>query len=112
MLLNRNHTPPVRFATIAHELAHLFLGHLGADKALHVPERPHMDHRMIELEAESVAYIVCGKNGVESDSAKYLADYVLKNTTVGDLDIYQIMRAAGQIETLLGLGVKARFTAA
>jgi Zn-dependent peptidase ImmA (M78 family) len=26
MLVNKNHTPPVRFVTLAHELAHLFLG--------------------------------------------------------------------------------------
>ena len=32
MQLNRNHSTPVQFVTIAHELAHLFLGHLGPDK--------------------------------------------------------------------------------
>jgi hypothetical protein len=33
-----------------------------------------------------------------------------QNSTVGDLDIYQVTRAAGQVETLLGLGVQARFS--
>ena len=37
--INRNHDVPVQFATLAHELGHLFLGHLGPDKMLNVPER-------------------------------------------------------------------------
>jgi hypothetical protein len=68
MLVNRNHQPPVQFTTVAHELAHLFLGHLGPDKKLNVPGRPSMDHSQRELEAESVAYIVCARNGVTSAS--------------------------------------------
>jgi Zn-dependent peptidase ImmA (M78 family) len=32
IFINRNHTAPVQFATLAHELGHLFLGHLGDDR--------------------------------------------------------------------------------
>lgn len=109
MLVNKNHAPPVRFATLAHELAHLFLGHLGLDKALHVPDRGSVTYEQAELEAESVAFIVCKRHGVTSKSETYLARFVNENTTIGDLDIYQVMRAAGQIETLLGLGARAAF---
>ena len=31
------------------------------------------------------------------------------NTTIDDIDLYQIMRAAGQVETLLGLGAHMRY---
>lgn len=109
MQVNKNHLPAVRFATVAHELAHLFLGHLGPDNALRVPERPTGNHSQQELEAESVAFLVCKRNGVVSASETYLANYVDQNTSVGDLDIYQVMRAAGQVETLLGLGAQTRF---
>jgi IrrE N-terminal-like domain len=109
MLVNKNHLPAVRFATLAHELAHLFLGHLGPDKGLGVPLRQRPDHRWGELESESVALVVCARNGVASKSETYLTDFVDQNTTVEDLDIYQIMRAAGQIETLLGVGAHAAF---
>jgi hypothetical protein len=109
MLVNKNHTRPVRFVTLAHELAHLFLGHLGLDQALHVPDRRDLNHQQKELEAESVAFIVCKRNGVTSKSETYLANFVTQNSTVGDLDIYQVMRAAGQVETLLGIGAQARF---
>lgn len=107
--LNRNHSVPVQFVTIAHELAHLFLGHLGPDKKLNIPERPQPEHAQEELEAESVAYLVCARNGVESKSQTYLMNFVEKNTTIEALDLYQVMRAAGQIETLLGLTCHTRY---
>jgi antirestriction protein ArdC len=81
----------------------LFLGHLGRDKRLNVPARPSLFHSQCELEAESVAFLVCARNGVKSSSETYLADYVQANTTVDDIDIYQVMRAAGQVESVLGL---------
>ena len=109
MQLNRNHAAPVQFVTIAHELAHLFLGHLGPDKALNIPDRPRPEHAQRELEAESVAYLVCARNGVESKSQTYLTDYVKQNTSIGALDLYQVMRATGQIETLLGLVAHTRY---
>lgn len=107
--VNRNHSAPVQFVTIVHELAHLFLGHLGPDKKLNIPVRPRPDHAQEELEAESVAYLVCGRSGVESKSQTYLTHFVEKNTTVEKLDLYQIMRAAGQIETLLSLTSHTRY---
>lgn len=109
MHINRNHLPPVQFTTVAHELAHPFLGHPGPDKTLKVPERPRPDHRQAELEAESVAYLVYARNGVQSASETYLKDYVQENTTVDHIDFYQVMRAAGQVEALLGLAEHTRF---
>lgn len=50
-----------------------------------------------------MAYLVCKRNGVESKSEIYLSNFVKANTTVGHVDLYQVMRAAGQVETLLGL---------
>lgn len=109
MHINRNHTPAVQFGTLAHELGHLFLGHMGPDRVLSVPERPPMNHAQWELEAESVAYLVCARNGVASKSETYLKTYVTQTTTVDHLDLYQIMRAAGQVETLLGLTAPTKY---
>jgi hypothetical protein len=107
--INRNHGAPVKFVTLTHELAHLLLGHLGQDKKLSVPERPALSHAQRELEAESVAYIVCERNGVQSKSHTYLSNFVDAGTTVEHLDVYQVMRAAGQVETMLGLAAHAQF---
>lgn len=109
MFINKNHMSPVQFVTIAHELAHLFLGHLGQDGKLHIPAREGMTYQQVELEAESVAYLVCARNGVTSASETYLTNFVKENTTISDLDVYQVMRAAGQIETTLDLGQRSKF---
>ena len=102
--INRHHVPPTQFGTLSHELGHLFLGHLGRDPRLHVPDRRHVDHAGKELEAESVAYVVCRRNGIELISHTYLSNFVNSSTTTpAQLDVYRIMRAAGQVESVLGL---------
>ncbi len=107
--INRNHSTNVQFATLAHELGHLYLGHLGKDKDLNISERARMTHAQQEPEAESVANLVCARNGVASKSQTYLANYVQANTKVDALDLYQIARAAGQVEGLLGLTEHTRY---
>lgn len=109
MHVNRNHDANVQFTTLAHELGHLFLGHLGPDKFLNIPERSSPTHVQRELEAESVAYLVCCRIGIRSKSEKYLADYVENNKAIESLDIYQVLRAAGQVETLLGLTAHTKY---
>lgn len=109
MRINEKHEPAVKFATVIHELAHLCLGHLGKDGNLKIPARPNLSHAQVELEAESVAYIVCQRNGIKPKSESYLSKYVGQDTTTDNLDLYQIMRAAGQAETLLGLGAHTKY---
>ena len=79
------------------------------DAKLHILDRSGMSHQQVELEAESVAYLICARHGVRSLSETYLTNFVKENTTISDLDVYQVMRAAGQIETLLDLGQRSKF---
>ena len=109
MCVNKNHSAAVQFATLTHELGHLILGHLGADKELKIPGRMSIIHSQRELEAESVAYIVCARNGVKSKSETYLANYVQENTKIDSIDYYRVMDAAGEIERLLGLTSHTKF---
>ncbi len=103
IFINRNHSIPTQFTTLAHELGHLFLGHLGKDTHLRIPPRRGLKYEQVELEAESVAYLVCARNGIKPKSETYLSNIVKDDTSIEHLDLYQVMRAAGQVETLLGL---------
>ena len=66
--------------------------------------RSYMAKDLSELEAESVSYLVCKRHGVETSAASYLSEYVKANTTIGHLDVYHVMRAAGHVERLLEIG--------
>jgi hypothetical protein len=100
--LNAAHSASVQFATLAHELGHLFLGHLGADAVWNIKSRPRSSHAEQELEAELVAYLVCERQGVANVSEPYLAAFV-HDPSSANLDIYAITQAAGRIEQTLGL---------
>ena len=97
--VNRNHPRETRLATIAHELGHLHLGHLGADtkRKPRIPDRRDVLEAIQEIEAESVAFIVCRRRGVRPESASYLAGYIKGDEDLS-LDIERIMTAAGTVE--------------
>lgn len=97
--LNAHHDPNVRFATLAHELGHLFLGHLGADEHLGIKDRRGFSHPQRELEAEMVSYLVCRRQGVLSVSEAYLAAFTASEAEVRNLDIHCVTTAAGRVET-------------
>jgi hypothetical protein len=108
MHVNRNHDPAIQFVTLAHELAHLFLGHLGPDKKLGVPHRVVAEHSRQELEAESVAFVVSHRNGVTSRSHVYLSNYIDSDDNE-QLDVHQVMRAADRVESILDLAPRTTF---
>ena len=56
---------PSRLGVLCHELAHILLGHLGADKDLWWPCRTNLTRQTVEIEAESVAYIVTSRLGLK-----------------------------------------------
>jgi len=97
---NRNHTASTRFVTVAHELAHLYLGHLGADAGRRVPNRRDTPHALMEVEAEMVAYLVAMRNGLKPRSESYLANY---KGAFEDLNLYAVTRAANAVETAMGI---------
>lgn len=107
--LNANHEPNIQFVTLIHELGHLYLGHLGPDKYLKIGSRPPPPDHAKELEAESLAYLVCKRYGVCSKSESYLANHLQPDTTLEHLNIDVILKAAGQIEMVLEIAAHTRF---
>jgi hypothetical protein len=104
--LNVKHPPATQLVTLAHELGHLFLGHLGEDKPRRIADRSRLSHETEELEAELVAYLVARRTGVESASQRYLSRFLGGAEKVPQFELFQILKAAGQVETILGLAQK------
>jgi len=88
------------YAVLCHELAHIFLGHLGADKAGGWPYRLNLRHNVAEIEAESVAHIVCRRAGLRTHSAEYLSSFMEDNDDLDSISIDLVSRTAGRIEEM------------
>ncbi|MGO9357789.1 MAG: ImmA/IrrE family metallo-endopeptidase [Xanthobacteraceae bacterium] len=100
---NKNHPAPTRFVTVAHELGHLYLGHLGEDRARRVADRHGVPKDLREVEAESVAYLVAMRNGLQPRSESYLSGY---QGAFSALDVFAITRAANAVETAMGVSAQ------
>ncbi len=100
IMLNANHAPTTRYATLVHELAHLYCGHLGTPDERWWPDRRGLSHAIREFEAESVSYLVCCRLGIETTAAAYLANYCTLHQTTPPVSLDCVMKAAGLIETM------------
>jgi hypothetical protein len=83
--INRNLPLLDRYATLAHELGHLFCGHLGADPGETWPDRyvqPLSDedaakvHARNEVEAESIAYMVLKRLDLDVRMGDYITRHL------------------------------------
>jgi hypothetical protein len=88
------------YAVLCHELAHIYLGHLGADKEGGWPYRLNLSQAVMEIEAESVAHIVCRRAGLRTHSAEYLSSYVADDGDLDSISIDLVSRTAGRIEDM------------
>lgn len=106
LVVSRNLPPVEMFASVLHELGHLYCGHLGTVDKRAWPDRKHItDAGIKEFEAECVSWIVCSRMGIDSESEKYLADYLDQNSRIPDISLEVILKAAGMIETRIKKGI-------
>ena len=89
--------PAQRAKTTAHELAHVLLHHPDSGT------RP--DRAVCEIEAESVAYLVCGQHGLTSDaySFGYVATWAAGDTAAIRATGERVTACAGRILDALGI---------
>jgi hypothetical protein len=97
---NSKLTPAESYVTLTHELAHIYCGHLGECFKWRVPDRRSVTKDAQEFEAESVAYIVCARQGIVTTAPKYLADYLGRNHEVPQVDIHRVLVVASRIEEM------------
>lgn len=76
MLLSTHLSKEARYATLVHELGHLYCGHLGSPNEKWWPNRRTLSRSAEEFEAESVSYLVCGRLGIATGADEYLAGYL------------------------------------
>lgn len=101
MTVNRAHTLEIKFATILHELGHLYCGHLGTPNEKWWSDRHYLNKNQREFEAESVCWLVCERMGINNPSAQYLSGYLNANNEIPDISIDAILKAVLIIETMI-----------
>jgi hypothetical protein len=108
LVLNENLSREAIYATMVHELAHLYCGHLGTPNKNCWPDRRGLTEEVVEFEAESATFLLCRRLGIDNPSDQYLACYMEQNQEVPDISLECIMKGAGLIEKMGSMRLKLR----
>lgn len=98
--INQTLSLPSRYATLAHELGHIYCGHLGTNQEKWWPDRRKLESEQVEIEAESIAYLVCRRRGLITKSDEYLAKYIDQSVELPEFSLETIFRVVNQIEKM------------
>ncbi len=94
ILIDQSQSLEDKYASLVHELGHIFCGHLGIDRHAWWPERENANLTGEEIEADATAYLVCRRSGLEARSAKYLARYIEKDQQLPVFSLNAVLQAA------------------
>jgi len=100
LFFNMNLSGESRYATLTHELAHLYCGHLGTPNPRWWPDRRGLPPETREFEAESVSYLLCERLGLDSPSEEYLSGYRGTHGEIPPISFDCVMRVAGLVEQM------------
>ena len=90
-----------RYGVLCHELAHIYLGHLGSDTDHWWASRSELDHATVEIEAEAVAFIVTTRLGLEGHSAAYVSRHLkAKDRLPASVSLDLVAKVASRIEEM------------
>jgi hypothetical protein len=98
--INQDLDLPSRYATLVHELGHIYCGHLGASQEKWWPDRRGMKQEQAKIEAESIAYLACRRRGLITKSDEYLAKYIGNDFMLPELSLDTVLRVVNQIEKM------------
>jgi len=91
---------PSRYGVLCHELAHIYLGHLGSDSDYWWPSRINLDRNAVELEAEAVSYLVTSRLGLRGESASYISRFLPDGNIPRSVSLDLIAKVASRIEEM------------
>ena len=97
VIYNKNQKRVEAYCTLVHELAHIYLGHSCGHPKRKWPDRCNESDEVKEFEAESVAYVVCARQGVMTAAPQYLADYLGQNDAIPAISVHGVLVVAGKI---------------
>ena len=97
-----------RLGVLCHELAHILLGHLGTDRDLWWPCRTNLTRQTVEIEAESVAYIVMSRLGLKGSSAAYISGYLKGESLPESVSVDLVAKVTGAVERMARESVPAK----
>jgi len=101
---------PSRYGVLCHELAHVYLGHLGGDQDGWWPSRGNLLHGAMEVEAEATAYITARRAGLAGASSKYISRYLADDSVLKSVSIDQIAKVGGRIVDMATRQMRPRHT--
>jgi hypothetical protein len=100
IVLNEKHAEAQQLGTLAHELAHVFCGHLGETEEGFWPDCSGAVKQVKEFEAEAVAYLVTDRMNLDIGSVQYLAGYLTSDAQLPNYSLDTVLKAAGKIEEM------------
>jgi hypothetical protein len=89
-----------RYGVLCHELAHIYLGHLGSDADNWWVSRTGLNQNIVEIEAESVAYIVTHQLGLTGSSAAYVSRHLASGNLPPAVSLHMIAKVAGRLKEM------------
>lgn len=89
------------FATLLHELGHLFCHHLPHPQKAWECRHSNLTHEEREFEAETVSWLICERMGILNPSEKYLSGYIEHNNIPEGISINHILLAVAEIEKII-----------
>ncbi|HSV39249.1 MAG TPA: ImmA/IrrE family metallo-endopeptidase [Nocardioidaceae bacterium] len=101
VVINVALSPSERYATLVHELGHLYCGHVGSPDPTWWPDRRALGKSVREFEAEAVAYLACRRVDDSARMPTYLAGYLDEHeATPKGISLERIAKAAGDVVEL------------
>jgi len=89
-----------KYENLVRELGHIFCGHLGIDKNAWWSERHSLAPTQEEIEAQSVAYLICRRKGLISNTEEYLPDYLAEAQEIPVVSLNALLQAVNYIEEM------------
>jgi len=100
LLLNRRTSAATTYATLLHELGHLYCGHLGTPDAKWWPDRRGLSRQVCEFEAEAIAALVCERADINTPADSYLSGCLESDGEVPEISVELVMKVAGLLEQM------------